>query len=135
MNPYGPLIKIGAYVLAALLFVGAVGTARAYRGRALRAEGRVEKLEQEVAVQMQNAALASTIMARNAERERTRAPKVATAQENVRNAKSQIPPACRPVLVPLARAADGVRRLQAERDGTAAPGSVVRPGSGSAPRG
>lgn len=120
--------KLIAYALLALLVVGLFTAWRVAADRAEAAETRAETLGAALAAHIANAEAVGAIMAEAAEKDRRRGVRLAELEEAVRNAKTPVPAACRPVLAPLGRALDGVRSLRSERDGASTPGPLLRGG-------
>lgn len=114
-----------AYALVVLTFVGMGISLKTYRTRALSAERQAETLGRSLVAHINNADRGSEIAADTAERERVLTARVKSLAEEVRRAKRPVPAACRPVLAPIDRALDGLRRLRSERDRPAPARPVV----------
>lgn len=135
LNPYAMAIKVGLVVALVATLVGGCFAMRLARAERDAAVLKAESLGESLTSHIQNADAVSRIMAEKAEKERRLNARVLTLTEEVRRARQPIPDLCRPMLDPLVVAADGVRRLRSERDGTTAPGPVVRSRPGAADRG
>ena len=87
MIPYGLLLRLGGVIIALAVLWGGCNYVRALRAEAAQAS----ELRDTLALERSNAELAMKVAAQAAKRERERAAKVKTLEEEVRRAKKPIP--------------------------------------------
>lgn len=129
MNPYGPLIRYGAYVAIAGLVAMWIVTSH-FRLEAATARAEMATTERDAAKAeldhlVHSTAIAEELVAADLLTLRELAPKYAALEKRIRDyAKKPVIPACAYVLDPWITGADGMREL--EDRGAALPGSAGR---------